>query len=671
MNWLALSPAEVAAVWAALAALALWLYLHHRRPQHRRVSTLRFWASVQPIAQPRRRRLREPWALLAQVLFLLLLILALANPRWGVTFEGRSVVIVLDTSIWSQVRPARAAPWIDRERQEAQRLLDSLPSGDRVLLLPAEADAPPILPFTTDRGALRRAIAEARTSSGTADIPRALEMGRAALAGSRRGLLVYVGPGMLDEQQTRVLNEFREAAENPADNPGQPQFLVRLVGGETPAQNRGITRLSLRRDAAQPDLWHLLTQLKNYSDTKTSVVLKLSVGGQPLGQRTISLSPGELANAENEFTWRKGGLLQAEISPSDALGADDRAIVNLPTFRVVRVAVFANTSPFPTDLLTVLSSNPYLHTDIVTPAMNVDVAPDVAIYQGSSLPAQTAYNSIWFLSGQASAASHAVRVVGWNSQHPVTRWVRTHDVSVRNPALLTVLPGDTVLASTEGNPPAPLILAREQNGHRLLIIGFDPHNSNFPLQSAFPLLMAGGMEWMTHSVDESAESLSTGELDLPGPATRIVSPSGKDVPFARKGQDVHLLATETGMYRVIGPNGGPSGAPSGETSVAVNTPLLPALRMTLTPPETAGVESEPFQQAGWDLWRWLVLLGIVALWLEWWLYYSGRENRRAIETRAIPGDGELQNADQEFERTAEQSPEQSQVRKPNFVRLGG
>src|SRR5258708_31943612 len=137
MNWLALSPAEVAAVWSALAALALWLYLHHRRPQHRRVSTLRFWASVQPVAQPRRRWLREPWALLAQVLFLLFLILALANPRWGLTSEGRSVVIVLDTSIWSQVRPAGASAWIDTERQEAQRVLDTFPLDDRVLWRPA------------------------------------------------------------------------------------------------------------------------------------------------------------------------------------------------------------------------------------------------------------------------------------------------------------------------------------------------------------------------------------------------------------------------------------------------------------------------------------------------------------------------------------------------------
>ncbi|HWF12182.1 MAG TPA: VWA domain-containing protein, partial [Candidatus Acidoferrales bacterium] len=215
MNWLALSPGWVAAIWAGLAALALWLYLHHRRPQHRKVSTLRFWASIQPISQPRRRKLREPWAFLAQILFLLLLILALANPRWGPAFEGRSVALVLDASIWSQAHPAGDSAWIDRERAEALRVLNSLPSGDRVLLLRAEAGAPPILPFTADRAALRRAIQNVQPSSIAADIPSALETGRAALGGARRGLLVYVGPGLIHADEERGFDEFRAQLESP------------------------------------------------------------------------------------------------------------------------------------------------------------------------------------------------------------------------------------------------------------------------------------------------------------------------------------------------------------------------------------------------------------------------------------------------------------------------
>jgi Ca-activated chloride channel family protein len=647
MNWLALSPAEVALVWAGLAATALWLYLHHRRPRHRRVSTLRFWASVQPVAQPRRRKLREPWAFLAQILFLLLLVLALANPRWGLGYEGRSVAIVMDTSIWSQAHPAGEPAWIDLERAEALRLVDSLPGVDRVLLLRAEADAPPILPFTTDRVALRRAIQEAQSSSVAADLPRALEMGRAALGGAGRGLLVYVGPGLVDSGpapgqesgqgsepqsvQARSLDEFRAEMGSPDRNAGQPQFLMRLVGDWASLQNRGITRLSLRRDAAQPDRWRLLTQLKNYGSENADLVLAFSVNGQPIGQRKVSVAPNALANAEDEFTWDQGGTLQVEITPPDALQADDRAMVNLPTFRSVRVAVFASkASSSAADLVSVLSSNPYVQAQVLPAELGANVSPDVAIYQGVNMPAQPEFNSIWFLSGAPAANSRPLRVTGWNPQHPVTRWVRTHDISVRNPAALKVEPGDTVLAYTEGDPPAPLILARERNGRRILIVGFNPHDSNFPLESAFPLLMAGSVEWMTHSVDDVADSFPAGEIDLPGPVTKIIAPSGKEAPFARKGADVHLLALETGMYRIL--------ASGGETSIAVNSPVLPAQRVQPTAAEAEEVEGEPRPPATWDMWRWLVLLAIMALWLEWWLYYSTREKQRTTEAREAPGD---------------------------------
>jgi Ca-activated chloride channel family protein len=663
MNWLALSPAEIAVVWAALAATALWLYLHHRRPQHRKVSTLRFWASVQPVSQPRRRKLREPWAFLAQAFFLLLLVLALANPRWGNAFQGRSVAIVLDTSIWSQARPAGEPAWIDLERTEALRLLDSLPSVDRVLLLRAEADAPPLLPFTTDRVSLRRAIMDARASSVAADLPRALEMGRAALGGASRGLLVYVGPGLVNSEQgsgqgpeqARSLDEFRAEVESPGSNAGQPQFLMHLVGDWASVQNRGITRLSLRRDAAQPDRWRLLTQLKNYSKEKADVVLAFSVNGQPLGQRKLSLAPEALANAEDEFTWDQGGTLQAEITPSDALQADDRATVNLPTFRTVRVAVFAsNASPLAADLISVLSSNPYVQAQVLPPELSANISPDVAIYQGVNIPVHPEFNSIWFLSGSPVANARPLRVTGWNLQHPVTRWVRTHDISVRNPAALKVEPGDTVLAYTEGEPLAPLILAREQNGRRILIVGFNPHDSNFPLESAFPLLMAGSVEWMTHSVDEVADSFSTGEIDLPGPVAKIIAPSGKEVPFARKGADVHFLALGTGMYRIV--------APGGETNIAVNPPALPAQRVQLTVAEAAAVEGESRPPAAWDMWRWLVLLAFAALWLEWWLYYSARERQRAAEVREAPGDQPLAELARELEEQ-----EESGFRNPNLV----
>ena len=54
------------------------------------------------------------------------------------------------------------------------------------------------------------------------------------------------------------------------------------------------------------------------------------MNGQSFADQPISLAPDELANAESDFVWNKGGTLQAEISPSDALDADNRAALTIP-----------------------------------------------------------------------------------------------------------------------------------------------------------------------------------------------------------------------------------------------------------------------------------------------------------------------------------------------------
>jgi hypothetical protein len=624
MNWLSLGPIQTLLLWLAASALAVWLYLH-QRPIRRRVSTLRFWADLPPSIFRRRRWLREPWALAAQILFLLFVILALANVRWGNVSDVRRVAIVMDASIWSQVQLQGQSPLIAQVRADTDRILNSLPNTDEVLLLRAEADAAPALPFSPDRAAQLRAVALTRASSVNADVPRALEAAKSALAGSNRALLVYVGPGMLDEQQERRFEQFRREIE-PGDGSGShPQFLVRLVGDSTMFKNRGITRLALQRNAMQPSQWHLLTQLKNYGSERTSVTLKLSVGGESLLHHEISLAPGQLAGVKDDFSTDQGGLLQAELSPADDLQADDRAIVYVPPFKPIRVAVLTTRSAFENELRPVLSANPYLMVEFVHPGATLKPPPDIEIFDGGDPSAAASVNSIYFVKGKQGASSRAVRVANWNPEHPVTRWVRTHDVTVRNPAVLSVRLTDAVLASGDGQPATPLIVAREENKHRVLIIGFDPDNSNFPQQSAFPLLMAGSVEWLAHPVEDVSDSLAAGELDLPGPATRIVSPTGRDLPFARNGSNVHLLALDTGLYHLSGPNYA--------ATYAVNAPvLLPSRRIITAPSENEGVAFEVMSSPGRYLWTWLAVLAMVALWAEWWLFYKSAASKPVLET---------------------------------------
>ena len=156
------------------------------------------------LSEKRRLSLREPWAFLAQVLFLLAIIAALwESPHWQRCPRKPKRGNRDRPSAWSQMQPKGGASWLQEIRTQAINFLGSVPSGDRVVLLRADADGAPILPFTTDRDSLRRSIADLQSSSALPDVPRALSQGLAALGDSSRGLLVYVGPGIIDDEIIR------------------------------------------------------------------------------------------------------------------------------------------------------------------------------------------------------------------------------------------------------------------------------------------------------------------------------------------------------------------------------------------------------------------------------------------------------------------------------------
>ena len=93
---------------------------------------------------------------------------------------------------------------------------------------------------------------------------------------------------------------------------------------------------------------------------------------------------------------------------------------------------------------------------------------------------------------------------------------------------------------------------------------------------------------------------------------------------------IHLVAAaETGIYRVVGPDG--------ESKIAVNTPPLSAQRLKPTASESAAPESEPPLAVGLTLWRWGVILAMVPLWLEWRLYYQSAKKKPEAQTSiAVP-----------------------------------
>src|SRR5579863_9823878 len=102
MFFLNLSLPEFLAIFGSLSGVVFTLYLLDRMRKKHTVATLRFFAALdRPPVLEHRRKLQQPWSLALQLLSLLLLLLAIADLRYGSRAGiGRDHVLILDTSAW-------------------------------------------------------------------------------------------------------------------------------------------------------------------------------------------------------------------------------------------------------------------------------------------------------------------------------------------------------------------------------------------------------------------------------------------------------------------------------------------------------------------------------------------------------------------------------------------
>ena len=140
-------------LWAVLGAGLLLLMAARLRTRALRRFAGPLAGTLTSSSSPTRRRLR-PWLMLAT---LLLIVVAMIDPRWGVRYQelqrrGVDVFFVLDTSRSmhaEDVKPNR----LTRAKQYIEDVLESL-GGDRVGLVTAAGD-PTVTVLTLDYGAMR------------------------------------------------------------------------------------------------------------------------------------------------------------------------------------------------------------------------------------------------------------------------------------------------------------------------------------------------------------------------------------------------------------------------------------------------------------------------------------------------------------------------------------
>jgi len=611
-----LTLAQLLAILGTVSLGVVALYLWDRSRRRLTVPTLRFWTvSAMAAEVKRRKRIQQPWSLLLQLLGLALLLLAVAQLRLGTPgFSARDHVLLLDTSAWMAARPNGRA-LMEAARDSALKYVRGMPSGDRLMLVRADALATPATSFESNRKVLEDAINASEPGATALDLEQAMDFAvRARARQGGTGEIIYIGPGRTRRQPARAV-------------PG-----LRVIPAGAAVSNCGIRSIGMRRSASDADVWEILVAVENYGTSRRVADLSLAFGGSPIGSRRVSVDAGKTVTEAFRLRTRGGGRLEAKVEPGDDFEGNHSAAIEVPARPVLRVAVYTEQ---PDLLRPVFAAGPELDPLFRTPAeYSATADADIVVLDRFSPAVRPQRPAIWieppggapvYPSGPAGAAA----LTRWRTDHPLGAGLRTRDLRLASAQPLQPADGDIVIAESDRGP---LAVAREGEP-KTVVLGFDPMRSRMRFDLATPLLFANILRWMHPDAFRRWElnASSVGDVTIETESetgdVRVADASGRPLPFTRQPRSIRFFVGSPGTVRVT----------TGD-SETVQSLVLPELAETVwKPPKGVRIGLPGFTDSGSgfvELWPWLALAGLLALVLEWMLYGRPREARRPVQVRA-------------------------------------
>lgn len=616
MFFLNLGMGEFIALLGALSGIIVTLYLLDRAKKKRIVSTLRFWASATHAeVEQNRRKVREPWSLILQLLSLLLLLLAIAQLQWGARKRrGSDNVVLLDTSAWMASR-VKQGTLMDEAKRLAQKYVASLASTDRVMLVRVDALTTPITSFTSNKDQITQSIKQSSAGYSSLNLEQAFAFAERAQRGSdgEGGEVVYIGARRIAEPMDSQV----------ALPPG-----VRVIPVGPIAENCGIRRIGARQSPTEPNTWLASVSVKNYGSQARQLQLQVTYGGIEFAPKLVPLAPGEEKSIPFSWSTTAAGWLNVKLTPGDSLPADDHALLELPKASALRVAVYTSR---PDVLRPLLAANHNLQPTFLRPDQFQEKPnADVAILDQFAPSRSPVVPSLWIDPPRENSPlpvfdqENNVELKNWHTNNPIGAGLHSKGTRVHKASLFRNAGDDIIVASVDRGP---IIIGRpaHQQQPKLAAIGFDPLDGAMRFELTTPILFANILRWLSPDAFRNLElnSGTVGNISTPVDASeqpekiRVRDDKDNAVPFTVRDQTLQFYVSNPSIVRLTSENR--------------------ERIFSLTLPELAGNEWKPPQQASEglplasrfvpsarDLWKWLAIAGLLGLLLEWLLFGDRR-----------------------------------------------
>ncbi len=427
-------------------------------------------------------KLRKNLLLILQLLIFSLIVLSLAKPYiFSSAASSGNIIIVLDTSMSMQGK-SKDSTRFDTAKKEAEKIIDNLRPDTSLSIITMDTSPNIILNNTKNKELAKKQLASIKPTNSKDNIQETLSLLNAMTKDIDNYSILFYTDKWVDTDIDRLLLSYIEGEEKN----------VAIDNISHSLDSKGIT---------------VLTTVTNYSDEDAAFDLSLYVDDSLYDVKEISLSPEESLSVYWSEIDPNSRILKAEADIDDSLEADNTRYHIVNTNSVKKTLLVTKGNVFLEKAVSLNSNIELYKTNEITENIS---GYELYIFDGSvpdKLPTDgniimiapedsELFKDISIDSGELKALNDELfRFVGLDFTISKSKYIES--ASWLEPVLLI---NDD-----------PVIAKGQKDNQKYILVGFDLHDTDFPLQIDFPIFVQNMLQYSLNMSTQEKTSILSGE----------------------------------------------------------------------------------------------------------------------------------------------------------------